>query len=221
MVRSGYAQQLYDFDAQLHFQRLLVGPGDVPLPFNRPAFEALLFVPFSFLSYRAAYFTLVLVNVVLLAICFRLLRGRLDNLAAVHPALPVAVFAGFLPLAAALMQGQDSILLLTLLTMAMVLLERGRDFGAGLLVGLGLFKLQIVLPLVVLFLVWRRWRFSAGFLFWRVHRYRVLARRVRVWHPKILLLIRSDARQPVTGRGTIRRHQPELRGEKRPGSRLR
>ena len=164
MVRSGYAQQVYDFDAQLHFQRLLVGPGDVPLPFNRPAFEALLFVPFSFLSYRAAYFTLVLVNVVLLGICFRLLRGRLDNLAAVHPGLPVAVFAGFLPLAAALMQGQDSILLLTLLTMAMVLLERGRDFGAGLLIGLGLFKLQIVLPLVVLFLVWRRWRFSAGFL---------------------------------------------------------
>jgi hypothetical protein len=29
---------------------------------------------------------------------------------------------------------------------------------------LGFFKLQIVLPLVVLFLVWRRWRFSAGFL---------------------------------------------------------
>jgi len=31
------------------------------------------------------------------------------------------------------MQGQDSILLLLLLTMALTLLDRGRDFGAGLL----------------------------------------------------------------------------------------
>jgi Glycosyltransferase family 87 len=164
MVRLGHARQLYDFDAQLHFQRLLVGPGDVPLPFIRPAFEALLFAPFSFLHYRAAYFTFLLINVALLATCFRLLRARLDNLAEVHPWLPVAIFLGFLPLAAALMQGQDSIVLLTLLTMALTLLDRGRDFGAGLLIGLGLFKLQIVLPLGLLFLVWRRWRFSAGFV---------------------------------------------------------
>ena len=164
MVRSGYARQLYDYDAQLHFQRLLVGPGDVPLPFIRPAFEALLFAPFSFLHYRAAYFTFLLFNVVLLAICFRLLRARLDNLADVHPWLPTAMFLGFLPLAAALMQGQDSILLLTLLTVCLTLLDRGRDFVAGLLIGLGLFKLQIVLPLGLLFLVWRRWRFSVGFV---------------------------------------------------------
>jgi len=164
MARSGHARQLYDLDAQLHFQRLLVGPGDIPLPFIRPAFEAWLFAPFSFLHYRAAYFTFLLINVGLLAICFRLLRARLDNLAEVHPWLPVAMFLGFLPLAAALMQGQDSILLLTLLTMALTLLDRGRDFVAGLLIGLGFFKLQIVLPLALLFLVWRRWRFSAGFV---------------------------------------------------------
>jgi Glycosyltransferase family 87 len=164
MVRIGHARQLYDLDAQLHFQRLVVGPGDVPLPFIRPAFEALLFAPFSFLHYRAAYFTFLIINVALLAICFRLLRARLDNLAEVHPWLPIAMFLGFLPLAAALMQGQDSILLLTLLTVALTLLDRGRDFVAGLLIGLGLFKLQIVLPLGLLFLVWRRWRFSAGFV---------------------------------------------------------
>jgi len=164
MVRSGHAQQLYNFDAQLHFQRLAVGPGDVPLPFIRPAFEALLFAPFSFLNYRTAYFTFLLINIGLLTICFRLLRARLENLAQVHPWLPVGIFLGFLPLAAALMQGQDSILLLVLMTLALTLLDRGRDFEAGTLSGLGVFKLQIALPLGLLFLVWRRWRFSAGFV---------------------------------------------------------
>jgi hypothetical protein len=48
--------------------------------------------------------------------------------------------------------------------MALTLLDRGRDFGAGLLCGLGIFKLQIALPLGLLFLAWRRWRFSAGFV---------------------------------------------------------
>ena len=164
MARSGYGHQLYDFDAQLHFQRLLVGPADVPLPFIRPAFEALLFAPLSFLSYRAAYFTFLLINVGLMAVCFGLLRARLDSLAEVHSWLPVALFLGFLPLAAALIQGQDSILLLTLLTVALTLLERGRNLEAGLLLGLGIFKLQIVAPIGLLFLVWRRWRFSAGFV---------------------------------------------------------
>ena len=163
MLRSGSATHLYDYDAQLYFQRLVVGPGEIPLPFIRPAFEALLFVPFSLLSYRPAYFLFLMVNIGLLSICFRLLRVRLDHIYEVYPWLPVAMFLAFLPIAAALVQGQDSILLLTLLTVSLVLLDRSKDFVAGLLVGLGLFKLQIVIPIGVLFIVWRRWRFSAGF----------------------------------------------------------
>src|SRR5205807_891880 len=46
---------------------------------------------------------------------------------------------------------------------ALVCLQRGRDLSAGLLVGLGLFKIQIVIPIALVFLFWRRWRFSAGF----------------------------------------------------------
>ena len=163
MLRSGSAMHLYDYDAQLYFQRLVVGPGEIPLPFIRPAFEALLFAPFSLLPYRSAYFLFLMVNISLLSICFRLLRVRLGNIYEVYPWLPVAMFLAFLPIAAALMQGQDSILLLTLLTVSLVLLDRSKDFVAGLLVGLGLFKLQIVIPIGVLFIVWRRWRFSSGF----------------------------------------------------------
>src|SRR5713101_5957895 len=73
------------------------------------------------------------------------------------------MFLVFLPVAATLMQGQDSIVLLTLLSGATASLDRGREFRAGILLGLALFKFQIVIPIALLFLVWRRWRFTAGF----------------------------------------------------------
>jgi len=34
---------------------------------------------------------------------------------------------------------------------------------AGMMVALGLFKMQIVIPIALLFLLWRRWRFCGGF----------------------------------------------------------
>jgi len=77
--------------------------------------------------------------------------------------LPIAIFLGFLPVAAALIQGQDSILLTTCLIATFVLLNRARNLSAGVFAGLALFKFPIVLPIALLFLIWRRWRFLAGF----------------------------------------------------------
>jgi len=162
MVRSGSAHQLYSHDAQLWFQHRLVGPGDIALPFNHLAYEALLYSPFSLLPYRKAYFAFVAVNLAFLAVSLRFLQPRMSNLADLSPWLPVAMFAGFLPIAAALMQGQDSILLLTLAVASLASLEKGREFTAGLLIGLGLFKFQITLPIALLFLAWRRVHFFAG-----------------------------------------------------------
>jgi hypothetical protein len=69
----------------------------------------------------------------------------------------------FLPVGVALMQGQDSILLLLFLVAAFAALEGGREFIAGCILGLGLFKFQIVLPIALLFVLWKRWRFAYGF----------------------------------------------------------
>ena len=164
MLRSGSAHHLYSYDAQLWFQHRLVGPGDIALPFNHLAYEALLYSPFSLLPYRQAYFVFLAVNLAFLAVSFRLLRPRMSNLADITPWLPIAMFAGFLPIAAALMQGQDSILLLTLAVAALASFENGRELTAGLLIGLGMFKFQIVLPIAFLFLAWRRLRFIGGFV---------------------------------------------------------
>ena len=163
MVRTGHASELYDARAQQQFQNALVGNDERALPFIRPAYQALLFVPFSLLPYRSAYLAFLAVNLLLLALAFWLIRPRMKNLARIWQGLPVFVFLVFYPIALALMQGQDSILLLVLLAAALVALGRGREMTAGMLVALGLFKMQIVIPIALLFLLWRRWRFCGGF----------------------------------------------------------
>jgi len=102
-------------------------------------------------------------NVALLVAALRLLLPSLENLSRVWVFLPAGIFFGFFPITIALMLGQDSILLLLLFVLAMLSFNQQREFQAGLLVGLGLFKFQIVLPVALLFLVWRRWRFFGGF----------------------------------------------------------
>jgi Glycosyltransferase family 87 len=163
MVRTGHASELYDTRAQQQFQDALVGNDERALPFIRPAFQALLFVPFSLLPFRSAYIAFLAMNLVLLALAFWLVRPHMKNLARIWLGLPVFVFLVFYPIALALMQGQDSILLLALLAAALVALDHGCELTAGMLVGLGLFKMQIVIPIALLFLLWRRWRFFAGF----------------------------------------------------------
>lgn len=163
MVRTGHRYSLYDYAAQIGFQNSLVSPEQIALPFNHLAYESLLFVPFSFLPYRAAFASFLAGNLLLLGLSLRLLRCRLDRVARIYRWLPAALFVSFIPVAAALMQGQDSIILLTLLAGAIYLLDQKRDLAAGILTGLGMFKFTIVVPIGVLFLLWRRWRFSLGF----------------------------------------------------------
>ena len=66
--------------AQQQFQDALVGNDERALPFIRPAYQALLFVPFSLLPYRSAYLAFLAVNLVLLALAFWLLRPQMRNL---------------------------------------------------------------------------------------------------------------------------------------------
>ena len=53
--------------------------------------------------------------------------------------------------------------ILAALAGAYACLRRDREYAAGALMALGLFKFQLVIPIFLLFLAWRRWRFSAAF----------------------------------------------------------
>jgi hypothetical protein len=163
LVRTGQAHSLYDYETNRHFQNEQVSRDDVENRFYSPAYEALLFVPFSFLRYRLAYIAFLATNLALLGLSIRTLRPFLENLETVWWWLPAAVFLCFFPVALGLIQGQDSIVLLTLMLASAVSFYRGQEISAGFFLGLTLFNLQFALPIALLFLFWRKWRIVAGF----------------------------------------------------------
>lgn len=164
MTRTGHLYEMYDFERQKEFE-LKILPGGVRffLRMNHPAYEELIFAPLSILPYRAAFLVFLTLNLIVVGMCVRLLQPDLGSLSDRWKPLPALLFVTFFPVTRALAQGQDSVLLLALLTGAFVLTERGRDLPAGILTGLGLFKFQIVLPIAVVYLLWKRWRFVCGF----------------------------------------------------------
>jgi hypothetical protein len=165
MVRTGHAAELYDYDTQRRFEELLIPTGlNFTLPINHLAFEALLFVPLSLLSYKVAYWVFLAFNGALLILCARLLGRRLRTERGKWKWLPALLLLAFFPIPRAMEKGQDSIILLTLLAGGLWAFDQGKEFVAGLLVGIGIFKFQVVIPMALLFLIWRRWRFSAGFV---------------------------------------------------------
>jgi Glycosyltransferase family 87 len=164
MVRTGHAAELYDYDAQQHFEELLIPVGrHFMLPIDHLAFEELFFVPLSLLTYRAAYWVFMAFNGALLILCARLL-GRRFKLQPHQPKwVPAFLLLAFFPIPRAMEKGQDSVIMLTLLAAALWAVDHEKEFVAGLLVGVGIFKFQIAIPIALLFLLWRRWRFFAGF----------------------------------------------------------
>jgi hypothetical protein len=162
MVRTGHARQLYDYEDTLQMQNALVSQSDKALPFIHLAYEALLYLPFSFVSYQNAYFLFFAANVALLAWAFFLLRPYLSGMAEIWSYLPAAIFLCFLPVTMTLVEGQNSIVLLVLMIMVLLRIDRGDDGWAGFLFGLASVKFQYVVPVALLFFIWRRWRFLGG-----------------------------------------------------------
>jgi alpha-1,2-mannosyltransferase len=163
-LRNGQASALYDLAAQYRMQQSFTNvPIRLgPLPFNHPPFEALLFVPFTLLAYWPAYLLWTALNVIMLATSAILVRTQLAQFSAISPLLIGVGTTAFFPAAAALIQGQDVILLLLFFVLAVICLDRDKDVAAGVLLGMGLFRPQFAVPVVLLLAV-RRWRILLGF----------------------------------------------------------
>ncbi len=162
MVRTGHGAQLYDYEETRQIQNERVSWSDKALPFIHLAYEALLYVPFSFFSYQTAYFLFLAVNFGFLAWAYSLMKPYLLSLVEIWPYLAAALFVCFLPVTMTLMEGQNSILLLVIIILSLRNLHRGNDFWAGILLGLASMKFQYVIPIALLFLVWRKWKFLGG-----------------------------------------------------------
>jgi len=161
MVYFGQGSKLYDLAEQQKLKRLLL-PYAEPLIYEHPPFEALLLAPLGALSYKTAYLVWGLINVGIWLMLPYLLRpyapAPRDDLGY------LVLWLLFAPLGVALFQGQTSLLVLLVYSLAFITLKQGRDYRAGAILGLGLFKFQFILPFVLIFLLRRQWRFLKGFL---------------------------------------------------------
>lgn len=156
-------RHLYDLAHQLWAQQTLVSPKGF-LPFYHPPYEALLYAPFTLLSYQHAYFAFLAFNMLLLVGAFFAARQVFSTPIKIWQPQPGAMFFIFVPMLVAAMQGQDSILFLFLCCLAWKQLEAGKDLSAGVLLALALFKFQIAIPIAVLVAIRKGRRFFTGFL---------------------------------------------------------
>jgi hypothetical protein len=167
IIRAGQGSQLYDEATQLQVQKSFAPKAILRaglLPYNHPPFEALLFVPFSFLPYWAAFFAWDVVNLGILFVLARLLRPHVACLQQLTTLTCVLASLAFLPIFVAFIQGQDILVLLLLFTLAFVALRNKSDWTAGCWLGLGLFRFHQLLPIVFALLWQRRARAIYGFL---------------------------------------------------------
>jgi hypothetical protein len=164
LVRTGRGAELYDYGAQKEIQDRFISPEQAALPFVGPAYEALLFAPLTLVSYKAAYWALLILNLAGLGACYVLLYPWTAHLRTALKWLPTLLVISFPPITETLIQGQDSILLTLILAGSFFSLSTGAEFLAGVLAATAFFKFPIVLPLFILFLIWKHWRFCSGFL---------------------------------------------------------
>lgn len=165
LVRRGQATQLYDLREQYKLQKQFAP--DVPvrhtaLPYNHPPFEALLFVPLTYLSYLPAYLLWTFLNFIMLGLSLKLLGKTFAEVNILNPFFVFVAAMACKPVVTALVLGQDSVLLLLLITFGLISLQRGHNVAAGVALGLGLFKFQLALPLTLILAV-KRPRLLSGF----------------------------------------------------------
>jgi Glycosyltransferase family 87 len=159
IVASGQGAKLYDANVQSDIQRQ-VAPNVESILFNHPPFEALFYAPLAHFRYPIAFAIWTCLNLSLLGLGFFLLRDYGPPFGLAERLLLLA--AAFYPVLAVVIQGQDSLWILLAYLVAFLVLSRGRDFPAGMLLGFALIKPQLVLPFAFLVMLRGRWRFMAG-----------------------------------------------------------
>jgi hypothetical protein len=168
IVRSGQSARLYDPALQWKIQQQFASTVKIrlgPLPYIRPPFEALLFLPFAYLRYPVACLVwMTLKLILLLTLPLLLPRTDTEDGAIPTPAVIILASLAFFPVAFDLIQGQDSVLLLLILVLALRLLLRNADLACGTVLALGMFKFHLVIPLVAIFILRKRFRVALGFV---------------------------------------------------------
>jgi hypothetical protein len=156
------ASQLYNPDLQTSYQRNIFGRTEPTLVYNHAPYEMLILAPLTYLPYPVAFLVWNLLNLAFLAWSLYLLKPYASNLDTASRVLLTLLV--LYPLVSTLREGQDSIPLLLAFCLAFVSLKQDNQFAAGCALAAGLFRFQLVLPFLLVFLVRKRWRVVLGAL---------------------------------------------------------
>ena len=159
---EGRLAELYNFEAQQAFQKSLAIPEDKLLPFIHPPFTVILWAPFALRNYALGLLLWWAAGLLALVVSLRLLRRELMPASNVSLRRLVLLAFLFYPALAWFLYAQNTALTLLLYTLTFVLLRRGRDFAAGLALGLLLYKPQLALVLCGVLVIKWRWRALLG-----------------------------------------------------------
>ncbi len=166
IIREGNAQNLYDLKMQWQVQQEFASTVTIrrgPLPFVRPPFEALLFFPLTYLRYPIAFIIWSAIKILGVMCVPYLLKPYL-------PGFSVPLFVkgllclSFFPIGLDLLQGQDAVFLLVILSAVFVFVREGKQGRAGLTLGLGLIKFHLIVPMFLIFLLRKQFKLMWGFL---------------------------------------------------------
>ena len=161
---------LYDLKLQAEFQDSILGGlgssirfRDGLLAYNHPPFEIVWFVPLASLPYLGAFSLWALISSSCFAAGILLLARDMNaDKASLNSIYLLSLL--FLPVLATLFQGQDSGILFLCWVLTYFNLKQSKDGWAGLWLSLVLQKFQLLVPLLLLLLLKRRWKALAGFM---------------------------------------------------------
>ena len=166
VIRSGERLHFYNFDVHREVQTRLYPETRQTgyLAFNHLAYELLLYWPLTWFAFATAQKLWGLLNLGLVFLIAWLLKPLTRDLwESFRTPLPLWLLA-FYPVPMVLGQGQDSLIFLTFVLLSLRFAESERDYAAGFLLGLVLFKVHLALGIgFFVFVLPRKWRAIAGF----------------------------------------------------------
>ena len=146
---------LHSPEANQAKQRELIGGALDNSYFIRPTFYGFFLKPLAWMPYRTAYIAFQSLSLFCFGVFLYFFTPQ-------FPRLPV-LSAMSAPLLANFINGQDVVLLVCAVTLAMVAVRRGHDVAAGLLLALCCcFKFHLLAVIPVALLLYRKWRVIAG-----------------------------------------------------------
>lgn len=162
LVLHGQAGEIFNSNTVANFQFNLihekVGAAGY-MAYINPPFVAVLLTPLGFFNFDAARMVWLLINASLALLIVGTIVKEIDGW---KKYLCWALLVGIFPIYQALIEGQQSIVILGASLMGLILIEKGKYWTGGFFLSALVIKPQLAAPLLVGLLIFRRWKIALG-----------------------------------------------------------